>query len=447
MRRSTHALVLIAVLVVAGCGGRPMSTATAMPETTAASAATPRPAASAPTAPTPQPTTSPTQLLVEYLTERVAATPDDPETQRELGLALLQRIRETADPSLYPVAESALAAARRFAPDDPLTPVGLGALQLGRHEFAAALETGRAALEIESGYPPARGIVVDALIELGRYDEAFAEAEALAAASPDLPALARLSYARELRGDLPGALDAMRRAAGSPGLAPENTAFATALVGQLQRLTGDPAGAQASYQRALAIVPDHAPSIAGLGRLALGDGDLAVAADEFGRAAAIVPLPEHVVALGETLEAAGDTGGARRQYELARAEVALFRASGVVVDLELALFEADHGDAAKALEYAETAYAATPTIRAADARAWALHRLGRDTEAAGWAADALRLGSRDPLLRFHAGAIAAALGDADTARADLEMALAIDPGFSATGAAEARAILEDLGAR
>jgi tetratricopeptide (TPR) repeat protein len=437
MRRSTHALVLIAVLVLAGCGGRSMTSTTATPETTAASAATPRPAASPPTAPTPQPTTSPTQLLVEYLTERVAATPDDQEAQRELGLALLQRIRETADPSLYPVAESALATAGRLGPDDPLTLVGLGALQLGRHEFAAALETGRAALEIEPGYPPARGVVVDALIELGRYDEAFAEADALAAASPDLPALARLSYARELRGDLPGALDAMRRAAGSPGLAPENTAFATALVGQLQRLTGDPAGAQASYQRALAIVPDHAPSIAGL----------AVAADEFGRAAAIVPLPEHVVALGETLEAAGDTGGARRQYELARAEVALFRASGVVVDLELALFEADHGDAAKALEYAETAYAATPTIRAADARAWALHRLGRDTEAAGWAADALRLGSRDPLLRFHAGAIAAALGDADTARADLEMALAIDPGFSATGAAEARAILEDLGAR
>ena len=58
--------------------------------------------------------------------------------------------------------------------------------------------------------------------------------------------------------------------------------------------------------------------------------------------------------------------------------------------------------------------------------------------------DALRLGSRDPLLRYHAGAIAAALGDAKTARHDLELALATDPGFSATGAAEARRILADL---
>jgi hypothetical protein len=36
------------------------------------------------------------------------------------------------------------------------------------------------------------------------------------------------------------------------------------------------------------------------------------------------------------------------------------------------------------------------------------------------------------------------LGDAPGARRDLELAFATDPGFSATGAAEARAILEGL---
>ena len=57
---------------------------------------------------------------------------------------------------------------------------------------------------------------------------------------------------------------------------------------------------------------------------------------------------------------------------------------------------------------------------------------------------ALRLGSIDPILRYHAGAIEAALGDASAARRDLEMALATDPGFSATGAAEARRLLASL---
>jgi tetratricopeptide (TPR) repeat protein len=323
--------------------------------------------------------------------------------------------------------------------------VGIGGLELGRHEFAQALKTGRAALRLVPDYAPARGVVVDALIELGRYDEAFRAAESLAHDAPDLASLARLSYSRELRGDLDGALVAMGQAAASPGLAPENTAYVTALRGQLERLTGDPDAARGSYENALGLVADHAPSLAGLGRLAVGAGDLESAKADLERASAVVPLPEYVIALGDVLLAAGDTAGATQQYALARAEIALFEAGGVVVDQELALFEADHGDAATALRLAQRAYDATPTVRAADAVAWALHRLGREDEAAERATEALRLGSRDPLLRYHAGAIAAARGDVEAARRDLTLALSTDPGFSATGAAEARRLLDDLG--
>ena len=157
-----------------------------------------------------------------------------------------------------------------------------------------------------------------------------------------------------------------------------------------------------------------------------------------------MPLPEYVIALGETLEAMGDDAGAKDQFELAAVLITLFQANGVVVDVDLALFEADHGDAAQALELATAGYAGAPTIRAADAIAWALHRLGRDQEAARRSGEALRLGSRDPLLRYHAGAIAAALGKTADARRDLEAALATDPGFSATGAAAARRLLDSL---
>jgi tetratricopeptide (TPR) repeat protein len=113
--------------------------------------------------------------------------------------------------------------------------------------------------------------------------------------------------------------------------------------------------------------------------------------------------------------------------------------------MDLALFEADHGDPERALAFAEAAYREAPNVRAADARAWALHRLGRDEEARTWSDEALRLGSRDPLLCFHAGAIAAALGDDTAARDHLELALSTDAGFSATHAAEARRLLESLG--
>lgn len=441
---------MLAALVV-GCAG-PVPAVPSAPTSTPDATAAPSIAASPtlepttpPGTPAPVATVSPTQQLIDFLLDVVATAPDDGEAQRDLGIAMLQRFRETADPSLYPRAEAALLAARELRPDDALVLAGIGSLQLGRHEFAAALATGRAALEAFPDDAPAQAIVVDALVELGRYEEAFRRAEALAAASPDLVSLARLSYVHELRGDLPAALETMERAAAFPGLAAENTAYVLALVGHLRTLSGDAPGAAEAYAQALRLVPDHAPSLVGQGRLAVGAGDLATAAARFERAAAVVPLPESVIALGETLEAQGDAAAAERQYDLARALITLSRANGVVVDVELALFEADHGDAATALEFAEDAYAATPTVRAADARAWALHRLGRHEEAAAFSDEALRLGSRDPLMRFHGGAIAAALGRTATAREHLRAALETDPGFSPTGAAEARQLLDALG--
>ena len=431
-------------LLLSGCSGATPSTAVGPVTTTKPTVVATPVVAPAPTH-APRPTTPPTQEMIEFFAARVAEEPDDGDAQLQLGLAVLQRIRETADPSLYPAAEGALQAARRLRPDDPMPLVGLGGILLGKHEFADALRLGQEAEKLDPSSSGAGAVVVDALIELGQYDAASAAVDRLVERSADLTSLARLSYARELHGDLPGALEAMRRAAAAPGLAPENTAFALAIVGQLEQQNGEAAKAREAYETALRLVPGHAPSLAGLGRLAVAAGDLDGARGYFERAVEILPSPEYVIALGETLEAAGDAAGARQQYDLARAQIALLQAGGVVVDLDLALFEADHGEAAKALTLAETAYAATPTVRAADALGWALHRAGRDAE--GWvrAQEALRLGSRDPHFHYHAGAIAVARGDDATARRHLEQAVATDPGFSATDVREARRLLDGLG--
>ncbi len=441
-RRLTMPLAV--VLLVGGCASAPSPSPTSSSQL--ASVASTPPAISPPTAsPSPPPaTTSTTVAEIGRLQALVATNPSDADAQRDLGFALLQRVRETADPSLYRPAGQAFEAARRLAPDDAQVLAGIGGLQLGKHQFADALKTGRQAVGMSPNLAAARAVVVDALVELGRYDEAGQAAAEMLAVQADLSTLARVSYVAELHGKLDIALTAMKQAAATPGLAPENIAFVDALLGNLLVASGDSKAAADAYARALALVPAHAPSLAGEGRLAVGARDLETAISLFQRAADILPLPEYVIALADAQEAAGQTAESARNVKLARAEIQLFQASGVIVDVDFALFEADHGDPTTALSYAQEGYAATPTVRAADALAWALHRLGRDKEAAKRSDEALRLGSRDPLLRYHAGAIAAALGDAAAARRDLDLALATDPGFSATGAAEARRILDSL---
>ena len=307
--------------------------------------------------------------------------PVRPDAQRDLGFALLQRVRETADPSLYALAEAAFERARSLAPDDALVLVGIGSLQLGKHDFAAALETARRAIEMAPRSAVARAVEVDALVELGRYDEADEAAAAMLGLGSDLTTLSRVSYLAELHGELEVAVTGMRAATKSEGVAPENLAFTHVQLGNLLVYSGEPQAAAQEYDRALELVPSYAPALAGQGRLAVADGRLDEAIDRFQQAADVVPLPEYVIALADAQAAAGRADDAARNVDLARAEIQLFEATGVMVDLDLALFEADHGDPDRALAFARAAYRATPNIRAADAQAWALHRLGRDRDA------------------------------------------------------------------
>jgi tetratricopeptide (TPR) repeat protein len=390
---------------------------------------------------------SATVVEIDRLSASVQDDPTNADLQRRLGSALLQRIRETGDPSLYGPAAAAFDRARTLAPDDPLVSVGIATLQLGKHQFGDALITARHAIELAPRLAVARALEVDALVELGRYDDADVAAAAMLGLASDLSTLTRVSYLAELHGKLDLAVVAMRKAIGAGEAAqdpPENIAFAEAQLGNLLAWTGDRDGAEQAYDDALRLVPAHAPSLAGKARLALANGDVPGAVAGFQHAADVLPLPEYVIALASAQTEAGRATEAARNLDLARAEIRLFQAAGVSVDLDLALFEADHGDPADALTLAQAADKATPTIRAADAVAWALHRLGRDREARPYAARALRLGSVDPTFRFHAGAIEAALGDDRAARHDLEGALTTDPGFSATGAAEARLLLATL---
>jgi tetratricopeptide (TPR) repeat protein len=262
---------------------------------------------------------------------------------------------------------------------------------------------------------------------------------------PDLASFARVSYLRELTGDVPGAVQAMGQAAEAGSTRAENVAWTQAQLGNLAFNAGDLAGAKAKYDASLYTVDDYVYGIAGLGRVAAAEGDFATAIQHYRDAIQRMPLPEFVIALGEVYEAAGQPSEAAAQYELVQAMIRLYAENGVDTDVELALFLADHGsDPAAAVEKARAGFEKRPSIKGADVLAWALYQAGNYDEARIYSQQALHLGTRDATMLYHAGMIAAALGDDATATDLLTQALSINPAFSPLYAPLARTTLDGL---
>ena len=166
-----------------------------------------------------------------------------------------------------------------------------------------------------------------------------------------------------------------------------------------------------AHRGAMEAVPGYAAAEAGLAQADVARGRLAPAITRLQRVVDRLPLPGYVVALGEAQAAAGRRAAAARTFAIVRAETTLQRQAGVNSDVELALFEADHGSASRAVTLGRRAWAAAPSVRSADALGWALHRAGHSRAALGWARRALALGSRDPAFLTHAGLIARSAGE------------------------------------
>jgi tetratricopeptide (TPR) repeat protein len=369
--------------------------------------------------------------LVLRLQQQIRQSPDDAASHGLLGLAYEQRARETGDTSYYPRAETVLRRALELDEENAVAVSGLASLALSRHRFGEALVLARRARALAPTEARTLGAIGDALVELGRYREAFHVFDRLAQLKPGLAAYARVSYARELLGDRSGAIAAMRLAAETAVPGSEAAAWTALQLGKLFALGGDHASAERQFRTALGHVPGYAAAFDGLALVEAARGRLSRAISFERRAVATVPLPQYVATLGDLEQRAGRPRAAARQYSVVEAIDRAQRESGVTTDLELALFRIDHDRGLKAAtSQAPAAYRLRPSIDAADVVAWGLARSGRCLEAKSYSKLALRLGTEDSLKFFHRGMIERCLGNDVAGKRWLQRALGLNPGFS-----------------
>ena len=219
-----------------------------------------------------------TAQRIEGLQAQVREAPSDPDAYAQLGLAYLQQVRETGDPTFYPRAQGTFEQAVRLDPANFTATSGLGSLALARHDFRGALALGERAARINPDVARNYGVIADAQVELGRYGAAARTLQHYVDVKPELSSYARVSYFRELHGDLPGALGAMRLAVSAGGGTAENVSYVQALVGKLHFDSGDYAGAERAYRTALETDPGFPAATAGLARVeaARGEYDAAI---------------------------------------------------------------------------------------------------------------------------------------------------------------------------
>jgi tetratricopeptide (TPR) repeat protein len=380
-----------------------------------------------------------TGALILQLQQTLRRDPKDEHTYLLLGLAYQQRARETGDPSYYTRSEGVLRRALVLDSSDSLAVSGLGSLALSRHRFRVALALGRRAVSLNPYAARNYGVVGDALVELGRYREAFRAFDRMNELRPSLSSYARVSYGRELIGDTVRAIAAMKLAVDAATSTAEPTAWTHVQLGKLYFNHGRYGAAEREYEIALRALPGYAYGLDALAQVESARGRLARAIAREREAVEAIPLPQYVAALGDLYAAAGRPAAARRQYALIGAIDRLLRANGVRTDLEIALFDVDHGfGLARALGRARAARAERPSVDGDDVLAWALARNGRCAEALPYSRHALRLGTQDALKFFHRGMIERCLDHPAAARSWLRRALALNPHFSVLWAPTAR---------
>jgi len=340
----------------------------------------------------------------------VAKQSEDVAAAVVLADALVRQTRITGNTGLAIEAEGVLKRALANDVSNYDANRALGSLLLSQHRFREAVAIGEKNRDARPYDPINYGVIGDGYLELGDYDKAFEAFDRMMSLRPSSASYARVAYARELQGNLAGAIESMKLAVdATPPDDPEALAWHHAQVGDLYLRLGRMHEAESEYIAASHAFPGHPFAMTGYSRLLAARGEPGAALALLQELATTAPTPDLAARTGDLLAQIGRRDEAERQYALAEA--------GWRTDApepkNLVRFLADHDrKIPEAVAIAAGAAAERHDIFTEDALAWAYFKAGRVAQAREAIARALRTGSKDADIRAHARAIEAAAGQA-----------------------------------
>jgi len=363
-----------------------------------------------------------------------------------LGDAYMQKARETMDLSYYGRAEASYRKALAVNPNYANAEAGMAWVLSGRHEFEQSVEWANKALKSEPGRADVYGLLGDAATEMGDYDTAFEQYQKMLDLKPGIASYSRSAHLLFVTGGFQKATLLMTKAIGAGAAYPENKAWCIAQMALLDFAQGGYLPADQLLSQGLKETPDNYHLLAAMGKVKAAEKDSSAAIEFYKRAQAIAPQHDVVVALGDLYALQGRADEAAKQYALVDFIRQLNKANGVVGDLQMAQFLADHDRSLdEALHLAETEYKTRPTVYGADTLAWCYYKNGRIAEARKYSAKALSQQTPEAMFYYHRGMILAQAGDVGGARKALYQALSQNPYFDPLGAAAAMKKVQELG--
>ncbi len=376
-----------------------------------------------------------TKAAMESLLTEIKLNPGNEKAKLTLAMAYISESRISGNHSYYDAAALQLLDEVLENDKDNFDARSARAtIYLSQHHFSDALAEGQKLIEMNPHSAYAFGIMTDANLELGHYEEAKHYADKMVSLRPDLRSYSRISYLREVFGDYPGAIEAMKLAveSGIPGT--EQTEWARTYVGYLYEITGNKMEAQHQYLNASYHRPYYAYALAGLGRIEKQNANYDEALHYFNLAKMSVTDYVFFDDCSDVYSRMMQSGKAKEELDKA-VELLLplsgnesQSAHGHYADRELALLYLKAYRYDLALKHANLEYDRRPdNIDVNQTLAWVHFRRGEYDDANKFIDVALKTNSQNAVLLMQAAMIKAKAGNVSLGKNLMEKSLSVNP--------------------